>query len=357
MPADHSAPYPLGMLHLLLISGALAAEPTDLPPFLRGDVYAGYRMSYQTGSLVEPVKGEEVSVGRLVTQDHRMHVGGSFGVAPIAALTLEFPISLKQEIGWSDATSMIFDPTAGVGSMQGGIPIERESVTGSGLSGVWMGLQVAPFSERDFPNRGNQASWLLDLGYRTKDATHFYDLSAAERGAGHGASTLRIRSAFSKELGRSQPHLTATYNRVNDTNATLFAADGTQVEATVINPDELLVMSGVEVHTFADPISQAEFVVDFRLGFAYQTWGDLPSGLYLPSVLDSSLGTVSTMGEQTRFIGGIGIYWRLFEYLKLELASDVSYVMPTQFENPYLVQTGSNTVRFDTRADLVVMFR
>ena len=62
MPADHSAPYPLGMLHLLLISGALAAEPTDLPPFLRGDVYAGYRMSYQTGSLVEPVKGEEAKL-------------------------------------------------------------------------------------------------------------------------------------------------------------------------------------------------------------------------------------------------------------------------------------------------------
>ena len=252
---------------------------------------------------------------------------------------------------------MAFDPTFGRGSMQSGLPIERDPVTGSGLSGVWMGVQVAPFSERDFTNRGNQASWLLDLSYRTKDATNFYDLSAAERGAGHGASTLRLRGAFSKELGRSQPHLTATYSRVGETNATLIAADGTQVQATVINPDELLVMSGVEVHTFADPISQAEFAVDFRMGFAYQSWGDMPSGLYLPSVLDSSLGGVTTMGEQTRFVGGIGIYWRLFEYLKLELASDVSYVMPTQLENPYLVQTGSNTVRFDTRADLVVMFR
>ncbi|MFT5587171.1 MAG: hypothetical protein ACI9VR_004779 [Cognaticolwellia sp.] len=357
MPVDHSAPYPLSMLHLLMISGALAAEPTDLPPFLRGDVYAGYRMSYQTGSLVEPVKGEEVSVGRLVTQDHRVHVGGSFGVAPIAALTLEFPITAKQQIGWSDATSMAFDPTVGRGSMQGGLPIERDPDTGSGLSGVWMGVQVAPFSERDFTNRGNRASWLLDLSYRTKDATNFYDLSAVERGAGHGASTLRIRSSFSKELGQSQPHISATYSRVGETNATLVGTDGSQIQATVINPDELLVMSGVEVHTFADPISQAEFAVDFRMGFAYQTWGDLPSGLYLPSVLDSSMGSVTTMGEQTRFIGGIGIYWRLFEYLKLELASDVSYVMPTQLENPYLVQTGSNTVRFDTRADLVVMFR
>lgn len=345
------------MLLTLLMATAQAAEPTDLPPFLRGDAWVGYRMNYQTGSMIEPVGGEEVAVGRLTTQDHRIHVGGSFGVAPMTAVTLEFPISVQQSVGWTDAQSMAFDPTLGKGSMRTGSDLSTDPVTGSGLSGVWLGAQVAPFSWEQLPERGNRANWLLDVSFRTPDGTHFYDTSGGERGAGTGSSALRLRSGFSKKLGQSQPWIEATYLRQGDTDVILNDATGAEVSATVINPDSLTVMSGIEVHTFADPVTQAEFAVDFRLGYAYQSWGDLPSGLYLPSVLSTSQGTLSTMGEQSRAIAGIGIYWRIFEYLKLETVADASYVFPTQLEHPYLVQTGSNTVRFDARTDLVILFR
>ncbi|HJN72325.1 MAG TPA: hypothetical protein QGF58_00210 [Myxococcota bacterium] len=333
---------------LALIAPLQAADVTTVPPFLRGDITVAYGADIQTGSLQEPVDGSDIQVARALHEAHVIDFGATFSVAPGAAVYFGVPTWVIDRWSWSEANAVVFDPNRQLGSMAYGEPIgETVTRTGSGSGGVWLGAKGTPFSE-SFTRRGNASTWLLDVGFRTPDKSNIYTLDGDSRGAGNGAPALRIRNAFSTTAGQSQPWLEFTWLRQGVTTA-----DGLEV----VNPQVLGVRSGVEVQTYENAVTNAFFAIDFRLGFDYSSWGDVPSGTYLPTVMESTQGQLVTVGEYSTVSAGLGLYWRMFQYGRIDLYGDAHYVMPHRLEHPYPVYTGTDTIRVTAGAELTVLVR
>ena len=106
-----------------------------------------------------------------------------------------------------------------------------------------------------------------------------------------------------------------------------------------------------------NPTNGSSFDFDFRLGFDYNTPADLPSGLYLPSVLSSTEGTLISQSEYSTASAGLGLYWRMFTYVQLDLRADMAYVLPHRLEHPYAIYTGEDTLGVRGLAQLTVMIR
>ncbi|MCB9746354.1 MAG: hypothetical protein H6740_27505 [Alphaproteobacteria bacterium] len=347
-------------LLLLSLSSATAAEVTEVPPWLRGDVNIAYDVNVVTGSLNEVVEGESTKVGRLTSDDHVLRLGAVFAPAPAVALYFDVPIYLRSGLTFQDAQEMTFDPLEGRGSMAYGDTLsEQPQLLGKGPGGVWFGARGQPFSESFFEGRGNRATWLIDVGFRTADATNFYTEVDGARGGGNGASAFRLRNAFSTTKGVSQPYLQATWTRYGTVSVDLTDSKGQVVSsgALVAPADRFDVLAGVQVRAAENPTNGSSFDFDFRLGFDYNTPADLPSGLYLPSVLSSTEGTLISQSEYSTASAGLGLYWRMFTYVQLDLRADMAYVLPHRLEHPYAIYTGEDTLGVRGLAQLTVMIR
>ncbi|MCP4804678.1 MAG: hypothetical protein GY913_33975 [Proteobacteria bacterium] len=337
------------MLLSLLTAPVLAADVTEVPPMLRGDISVGYTADLSRGSLVEPVDGTDVTVGKATHEAHIIDVGARFAVAPGAALYVNIPTYALDRWTYKEFNLAGFDPTLELGSMASGELAAEDLVnSGSGAAGVWLGAQGTPFSEA-FAKRGNKSTWLLDVGFRTKDSTNFYTVAAdGTRGAGNGSGAFRLTNAFSTTKGQSEPWLQATWTRQGTTEA-----GGVLVDSA----NQIAVRTGVEVTTFHNPVTEARFSMDFRMGFAYNAWADVPSGTYLPSVMTSTEGTLVTMSEYSTVSGGLGLYWRMFQYGRVDLFADATYILPHRVEHPYPVYTGFDTFGVTTGAKLTALIR
>lgn len=346
----------------VLTNDASAAEVTEIPNFLRGDVQVAYAPEVRFGSIVE---GDQ-PVGRITTQDHVLNIGGSFGAAPGVALYFNMPLHLASSLAFTDVSSMVYDPLTGEGSMYcdpaadscNGRVLDTSPIEGKGLGGVWLGVQGTPFSEA-WPNSGMRATWLVDLGFRTADSSNFYTVTDGQRGAGPGGSAFRLRSAFSTTKGVAQPYVVGTWLRQNGTPTTLYDRNGavTDAAAEVLPGSRMAVNFGAQVNSFTNSESGAELDFDFRMGFDYNSWQRVPSGLYLPSITGATDGEMVDKGEYSSAWVGLGMYWRMFEYLQLNIVADGAYVMPHLLEDPYPVSTGMDTVEVRGSAELKVRIR
>ncbi len=345
------------LLMLAATSAALAAEVTDLPPQLRGNVTIAYTPVIQTGSLIE----DDVSVGRMTTEDHVLRIGGAFAPAPGVAIWFQAPIYLSSRIGFTDTREMAYDPTIAQGSLAYGDETDADPFrAGSGVGGLWLGARGTPFSE-EFVGRGNRATWLIDVGVRTKDETNIYSADPATdpptRGGGPGAGAFMLRNGFSTTRGISQPYLQVTWLRQGVIPTSLYDGAGAVVtaDAAVAPADVVDIRGGVQVRVAENEVNSSSLDLDFRLGFDYNSPGQIPSGLYLPSVLPVTTGILVDTGEYSSAGVGFGMYWRMFKYLKLDIVTDVSYVMPRQLEQPYPVYTGPDTLVISGQARLNVL--
>ncbi|MCB9761570.1 MAG: hypothetical protein H6739_17130 [Alphaproteobacteria bacterium] len=352
------------LLSLSLLPTATAAEVTDLPPWLRGDVRVGYDLGLQVGTLNEiaPGSSEVADVGRATREDHMLRLGGVFSAAPGAAVYFEVPIYFSSRLSFTDSYEMAYDPLAGRGSMVYGDPLNGTvSVQGSGAGGVWFGVRGTPFSEDLWENRGSRATWLIDLGFRTPDKSNFYGIGEGEgdRGGGNGASAFRLRNAFSTTKGVARPYIQGTWTRYGVVPVDLYDSEGALVTAGAeVQPGQRFdVLTGVQVRAFENPNNDASFDFDFRLGYDYNAWANVPSGLYLPSVMSSTEGTLVSMGEYSTASGGLGLYWRFFKYLQLDLRADVAYVFPHKLEHPYPIYTGTDTLEIRAWGGFKIMIR
>ena len=333
---------------LALIAPLHAADVTTLPPFLRGDISVAYGADFERGSLMEPVDGADVQVGMRQHEAHVIDFGATFSVAPGAAIYFGVPSYALDRWSYWEANEVVFDPNRELGSMAYGEPLEGNVVrTGAGSAGVWLGAKATPFSE-SFLNRGNKSTWLVDVGFHTPDKTNIYVEDGDTRGAGNGAPALRVRNAFSTTAGQSQPWLEFTWLRQGATPVG---------DLEVLNPQVLGVRTGVEVQTYTNDVTKAFFAVDFRMGFDYRSWSDVPSGTFLPSVMESTDGTLVTMSEYSTVSAGMGLYWRMFQYGRVDLFGDAHYLMPHRLEHPYPVYTGPDTWRVTAGAKLTILVR
>ncbi len=347
------------MLIVLLSLAALpahAAEVTDLPPMLRGDVEVRFDLSVEDARLVE--SGETVGKRRIA--DNQLVYAGTLSVYDGLALFFELPHGVGTNVSFGDAREMVVDADFGAGkeagTMLGSDPIEDPPVVqGSGLEGTWVGIRGAPFSRDLFPRQHDSTSWLLELGYRFKDKSNFWTVNdAGKRGAGPGAPAFRFHGAWSTRYRASQPYVTTTLVRTGRITTDVADASGqTTATGLVLRPAssaDLGVGSELVAGTYGEGPSAGQVGIDCRLHFGYVSWQDIPSGLYLPSVLDLTTSQAATESEYAYVRGGLGVNWRIVEYVQLNLGGDVGTSSPRRIEHAYPVYTGMGTLDWQVHA-------
>jgi hypothetical protein len=349
----------LGSLALgSMVPGASAAVVTEIPPFLRGDVQIAYTYEQLSGSLTE--RGDEdAEVGQRTVSDHMLRYGLVFSVGPGVAVFAEVPHYVSSRVSYGALSDMVYDPGTGSGTYVGTTPgTEGTYVDGAGLGGIWFGVRGTPFSEA-FPKRNSATTWLLEGAIRTGDPTSFWTVDdAGKRGAGPGGTAARLHTAFSTTLGNTAPYVSGTYVGEGKQTVTVVTPDGVshgEVEVDPANHGDVRI--GIELLAGRNPASGAQFVFDMHLAVAYDAFGQLPSGFYLPNVLDVSSGGLVQQSEQLEAGGGIGVHWRPFENMQIGVHGDLGYHMPQRLEYPYPVYTGGDTVSVTVGSTLGVRFR
>lgn len=341
-----------------LLPLATAATVTEIPPFLRGDVTFGYTYDHLGGSLEEH-GDEEVRVGQRTVADHVLAYGFSFSAGPGVAVFAELPHYVASTVSYDELGTMVYDPATGSGTYEGTNPgTPGTAIEGNGLGGVWIGVRGTPFSEA-FSVRKNRATWLLEGALRTGDGTNLWTMKDDKRGAGPGGSAFRVHSAFSTTFGSTSPYLTGTWITEGKRVVDVYGADGSALAAGVeVDPGSLLrVRTGVEVLAAENRAAGSRMAFDLHATLAYTSWQAVPSGIYLPEVLDASEGQIVQQAESLEPGAGLAIHWRPMTYLQLDLYGDAAWRLPQRIESPYPVYTGDDTVHLTAGTRLTVRIR
>jgi hypothetical protein len=323
------------------IGEARAAELTELAPALRGDVSVRYDLDAAHADLLE---GDE-QVGRRVLQSHTITWAGSFSPIDGAALFVEMPHIAAERVRYPQAAAMAFDPAADQGTMLGTPTIDDPAeLRGAGVGGVWLGVRGTPLSEALWSARGDRTTWLLEAGYRFRDKTNLWTYGPrGTRGAGPGAPAFRLLTTVSATKGDAEPYVRARWVRSSRINTDIVDAQGRTVATGLeLRPEstfDLGVGTELEVSRYGE--DGARVALDFRGTLAYHTWQDIPSGIYLPDVLDASVGQVATQSERVTAAGQFGVNWRFHEYVQLNVAGEVGVHTPYRAEHFYPVDAGT----------------
>jgi hypothetical protein len=266
-----------------------------------------------------------------------------------------------ERLTYADTYEMVFDPNLESGTMVGADPQEDPPVLkGGGLGGVWVGAKGTPFSQKVFTNRPDRVTMLLDLGYRFKDASNFYTASeSGTRGAGTGSAAWRFRAAFSTTHRTTEPYLVLSYQRDLNLKQDIRDESGTTLSSAAnLNPaDDIGALAGAEVLVYENEAQGSRVAIDFFARLGYRSWQDVPSGIYLPSVVANSYGQVVTQSEALYGRGGLGVDWRLFEYVQWNVAGDVGTHTAQRMEHPYTVRSGIDNLDFAVFTNVRIRLR
>ena len=132
-------------------------------------------------------------------------------------------------------------------------------------------------------------------------------------------------------------HDQALVQDVKDETGAVLSSDAT------VNPaDHLEMLAGAEVRTYRNETSGAALDLDFFVRAGYSTWQDVPSGIYLPSVIAASDGQAVTQSDMLYVRGGLGVDWRVFEYLEWDVAGEAGTRSGQRLEYPYDIETGDS---------------
>jgi hypothetical protein len=334
---------------LLTIALAGAAEVTDTPELLRGEVLVGYQIDLMRYALKE--SGE--SVGLTTEEHHVLSVEAVIG-APYSAAFVRLPYGLRHRIAYPDTRKMIYDPIDEAGSLASSESQDppRDALEGRGMEGVWMGARGVPFSS----SRGDQSTWVVEVAYRFGDRTNLWTETEGLRGSGLGAPAIQLRTAFSGDRSTHRPYLEATLLRTGSIAVTLQDSTGQDSGTAYVSPaSSAAILAGVEVIT--RETGGGWFVLDFRTRLAYSSWSELPSGIYLPDVLPDTDGLLTTRSEVMSFSGGMGFHWQMFKYLRLGLNADLDVNMPYRLEHPYPIYAGADSLGIRVFTTLRFMIR
>lgn len=340
-------------LLILASQAAWSAEATEIAPWLRGDVDFGYTMNAESARLLEG----DTQVGKRKIAENLVTIGGNFTFAPGAALFFEVPWYAGTKVSYADATDMAIDPTTDSGTMVDTDVLDPQpEVYGQGAGGAWLGLRGTPFSETLFADRGDKVTWLVEVGYRFQDKSSFWTSdSAGQRGAGPGAAAFRLATAFSTTIKWNQPYVELSMTRT----VPMRVIDDTGLQADqIIQPSSSYdLVAGTEIVAVSRESSGARFAIDLRSGFGVRSWQDIPSGTYLPSVLDVSSTLTATESEHTYVNGGLELKYRVMEWVQLDLGAGVGTIMPHQVEHFYPVSTGMGTLTWSVGTELTLRGR
>ncbi len=339
-------------LLLLLLPMSQAAELTELAPMFRGDVAVRYDLDGEAARLLEG--GEQV--GRRNITDHVVTWTGSFSFYEGVSAFFEIPHYAAQKVTYPEASQMAFDPAVDAGTMLGTPAIaDPAGIRGSGVGGTWWGFRGTPLSETLWGDRGDRTTWMLEAAYRFKDKTNLWTYGPrGTRGAGPGAPAFRLGTTISTTKGEAQPYLKVQWTRTGRINTDIVDEDERVVARGVeLRPaSELDLGLGTELQVAEYGEQGAQVALDFRGTFSYRSWQDIPSGIYLPDVLEASKSQVATESETASVLGQFGVNWRFHEYVQLNVAGEVGTNTPRRAEHFYPVSTGMGSVLWGVTTNL-----
>jgi hypothetical protein len=312
-----------------------------MPPMLHGDIWVNYSGSYEFGSLEE--NGD--THGKRQLHSENVDYGIEFSPITGVAINIELPTTMYLALAYPDAIEMIYEPVTGSGTYAFDDPLGTKPIhRGLGVNGVWFGAAFAPFSEAF--KRRQQVTWRLDLGVRTGSKKNLWTVHDDMRGTSPGGTAVHIGAAFSAKKGSANPYM--TFNYIYEGKVTADAVDeNNQVVASGLTfkpPSTVDLRGGLEIVSFYDPQDESLLAFDLFLGFGYNSWSDVPSGLFLPSVLDASRRIAVSTSDYLTASAGFGIVGHATKFVGIETSFMTRYITPHRLEHPYPIRTGLDTV-------------
>jgi hypothetical protein len=320
-----------------------------MPGAMQFDVSVAYDGAFDFAGLAQG--GQDV--GRRDTLAHDLTTTITFAPVDGVAVWLGLPANLSRTISFVDAQQMLYDPITKSGVM-GGSLADPPKFKGSGLSGLWVGLSLAPFAERY--ERNQQASWRIDLGYRAPIGRSFYDQSDRAGGGALGAHAFTVDGAFSADNDRTSPYITAGWMMETRREAMVPDSQGSLQTVRVQPGMRVYGKGGLEI--LVSRLPSKPFVrtaIDLHVGMIYRTWSDSPSGFLLPSVLPETMGLAATRSEHLSFGGGLGVVADVHRFVGLRLGAELFYAMPHRQEHYYPVLASS--VALNVHTEVVIRYR
>ncbi len=345
----------------LVVAGAAnGAEVTDMPPPLGGSAMLAYGGSHLTGGLQE--QGIRIADRRFTRHDLDVRLE----LSPIRGAALTLGIATTPSMRWSfpGGSPMIFDPIGGSGTYltaadlaaanddQIGAPVtdpeatetggddatatgDAPGFTASGFNGVWIGAAVAPFSQSY--SRYQATNWRLDLAFRTPNkGSSLWVSDGTKRGTAPGGTALRLRGAWSADLGVGEPYLVAQYHKENKFTGPTTAADGTPGPELELRPaSNIGVTGGIELAGYDDAEGGNKVAFDLFGGCQYTTWQDVATGVYLPDTLASGAAIPMTTSEHVSAHVGAGVNVHAAEYVRARVGITGRYATPHRQEHLY----------------------
>lgn len=317
---------------LLLSNAASAADITTLPPQYRGDVAIAYRATVVPDTLEE----DGATVGERRSTTHKLEYSVLFSATDYLAIQIGLPHTARQTIQFSESNAMVYDPIDQTGTMRNTSGIADSTRSGSGLGGTRIRLVGTPFSESVFAARGDQVSWLIEVGMQFSDDSNFWTVAGGERGAGPASPAFELDSTWSTDHQYASPYIGVSWTRRSP------HSDG---QVPIKDPSDLVLFSGLEIPIFEDPNWAnglgTELTMDLSGRFGFHTYGDGVSGVLLPATLPISTGKAVTQSEASSLWGHMDVRWRAARYIDWSLNSAVGGVFGHRLEHHYPVRTAT----------------
>lgn len=326
---------------MLWILAASAAEVTEIPGPIGGSIELQYRGQLQFGGLVE---GTERIAERRV-QEHHLDATLEFSPFRGAALVLGLEAAPSWMWTYPEARQMLLEPVDGGGSYLFSTPdpeAEPYTVKGGGLTGFWIGAAFAPFSERLFAKQ--KVSWRVDFAVRPGNKkSNRWTVRDGKRGAGPGTTGIRVAGAFSRRGGVAEPYVRMRLQHEGKTEIELADEQGVRNPTFVVDPASTVELIG-GTGVLASKLQKDPSYFDVHLGAIYRSWEDVPSGMYLPNVIEASKAIPITHSESFTGVFGLGANLAFGSNVSADLGVEAAYTIPHRQEHLFDVTTSPDTI-------------
>ncbi len=316
---------------------SIAGTFTDAPGALQGDVALRHMYKNLNDSLYE----SDLLVGKRQQMYNDTSLAIKIGLLDFMSFEAVLPYGIDT-VRFSESYEMKYDPITQSGSYLDTPQIEDFSRNGGGLEGVQLGLYFYPFHSKIYSNRGDVGNWQMGVIYRSPDKTHFYapDEDGA-RGSGVGSQGFGVHTPFSKKQRGVEPYLSVRAIRsgqwtgdIRDDEGKLYKEQATFEPAHTVD-----FRAGTEIYLQDDVALASYITLDLFGQYKYSSFQAIPSGTYLPNVLETTQDTIITQTELVSIEGGIGTNVQINSLYALRFSGQVGFLSPQRIEHIYQINT------------------
>lgn len=304
----------LALLAALSPAPVLAAEVTDITPFLHFKGGMGYRGQFIQGQYVRD--GQRVGAREEERQfvDFDARFGAWYGLE----LYLRFSHDNWDRVRWQE---LAFDN--GVPPAGGAFQDERRK----GIADVVVGGKFAILSEAR--KTGDVSTWTVETNFKIPGSFEIYpstDPAEPEAPAGTPGLESYFGTSFSKRIRFFDPYVTFFYLHRG-------SASSPDEDVSSFNlADQWGTFFGTEVVGFERPADNLRFSGDFGLGWRYIMEGEVPANRFLygpdSGATNRPGGYVVTEQGYIRYDMRIGFYYQLQQHVQAR--GHLTYGLPTE---------------------------